>query len=37
MDSQLIAAIAAVGILILAAIKFAYDLGRDVGRRNRDD
>jgi hypothetical protein len=36
MDSQLIAAVAAVGLLVLAALKFAYDLGKDVGRRNRD-
>jgi len=36
MDSQAIAAIAAIGILLVAALKFAYDLGKDVGRRNRD-
>lgn len=36
MDSQAIAAIAAIGILLVAALKFAYDLGKDVGRRDRD-
>jgi hypothetical protein len=36
MDPQLIAAIAAVGLLVMAALKFAYDLSRDVGRRDLD-
>lgn len=36
MDSQLVGAIAAIGILILGGLKFAYDLGKDVGGRDRD-
>lgn len=36
MVAQLVAAVAAVGLLLLGALKFAYDLGKDVGRRDRD-
>jgi hypothetical protein len=36
MDAQVVAAGAGVGLVLLALLKFVYDLGRDVGRRDGD-
>lgn len=34
MDAEVVAAVAAVGLVLLGLLKFVYDLGRDVGRRD---
>lgn len=34
MDAEVVAAVAAVGLVVLGLLKFVYDLGRDVGRRD---
>lgn len=34
MDAQVVAAVAAVCLVLIAVLKFVYDLGRDIGRRD---
>jgi hypothetical protein len=35
MSPEVIVALATVGLLMIAALKFAYEIGRDVGRGQR--